>query len=234
MSASGIITLMGSRLAQFNDTITNLSSERTFLNAEIKDEMDLAKSAYDAKSADIQSQNEIRKAMALNEYKAEFDKQQADQALNDPATQIGQTMAEFEKMGITSQGSLASKIAEFKTSGLSLPEYVNNLRKLYMAKPEYQRIQSINQGKLSDIEKFQMQNAVEDRRDLRNFAQQKELAKFNNDLNRQEFLFKIENDPAQKAKTLELEKQLSSNKSLFDVLGKNVGTYEGNRGYDLA
>lgn len=23
-------------------------------------------------------------------------------------------------------------------------------------------------------------------------------------------------------------------KSLFDVLGKNVGTYEGNRGYDLA
>lgn len=109
--------------------------------------MDLAKSAYDAKSADIQSQNEIRKAMALNEYKAEFDKQQADQALNDPATQIGQTMAEFEKMGITSQGSLASKIAEFKTSGLSLPEYVNNLRKLYMAKPEYQRIQAQEAGK---------------------------------------------------------------------------------------
>lgn len=147
MSASGIITLMGSRLAQFNDTITNLSSERTFLNAEIKDEMDLAKSAYDAKSADIQSQNEIRKAMALNEYKSDFEKQQAEQALNDPATQIKATMDEFEKMGITSQGSLASKIAEFKTSGLSLPEYVNNLRKLYMAKPEYQRIQAQEAGK---------------------------------------------------------------------------------------
>ena len=50
-------------------------------------------------------------------------------------------------MGITSQGSLASKIAEFNKSGLSLPEYVNNLRKLYMAKPEYQRIQNQEAGK---------------------------------------------------------------------------------------
>ena len=63
-------------------------------------------------------------------------------------------MAEFEKMGITSQGSLASKIAEFKTSGLSLPEYVNNLRKLYMAKPEYQKIKSLQAGQMSDAQKL--------------------------------------------------------------------------------
>lgn len=103
-----------------------------------------------------------------------------------------------------------------------------------MSKPEYQKIQALQQGQLSDAEKFSMQNAVEDRRDLRNFAQQKELAQFNNDLNRQEFLFNIENDPEQKAKAIALENSLNANKSLFDILGKNVGTYEGNRGYDLA
>ena len=87
---------------------------------------------------------------------------------------------------------------------------------------------------MSDAEKLQATQAFQNQSDIRNFAQQKELAKYNNDLNRQEFLFKIENDPEQKAKALALQKSLESNKSLFDVLGKNVGTYEGNRGYDLA
>lgn len=79
-----------------------------------------------------------------------------------------------------------------------------------------------------------MQTAVENQRDIRNFSQQMQLAKYNNDSARQKFLFEIENDPEKKAKALELEQKLTSNKSLFDVLGKNVGTYEGNRGYDLA
>lgn len=56
----------------------------------------------------------------------------------------------------------------------------------------------------------------------------------NNDYNRQDFLFQLENDPAKKLAMAELETKLNANKSLFDVLGKNVGTYEGNRGYDLA
>lgn len=79
-----------------------------------------------------------------------------------------------------------------------------------------------------------MQNEVEDRRDLRNFAQQKELARLNKDLTREQFLFELENDPEKKAKVLEYEQKLNAGKSLFDILGKNVGTYEGNRGYDLA
>ena len=97
----------------------------------------------------------VQRSKDALQYEADFNKNQAEQALQDPATQIGQTMQEFEKMGITSQGSLASKIAEFKQSGLSLPEYVNNLRKLYMAKPEYQKIQSLQQGQMSDAEKLQ-------------------------------------------------------------------------------
>ena len=103
-----------------------------------------------------------------------------------------------------------------------------------MSKPKYKKMQELKQGELSDREKFTMQNAVEDRRDTRNFAQQMQLARYNNDLGREKFLFEIENDPEKKAKALALQTSLASNKSLFDVLGKNVGTYEGNRGYDLA
>lgn len=241
ISASAIITLMWSRLGEFNDAITNLNSTKTLLQADIKDEMDLAKSAYDAKSADIQSQNAIRSQMALNEYKAEFDKQQAEQALNDPATQIGQTMAEFEKMGITSQGSLASKIAEFKTSGLSLPEYVNNLRKLYMAKPEYQRIQAQEAGKGISYQTIwdfvYRQNAdgslTKTDIDPKKTTEAKSVTpEWKQDASGNWYNANSSISPADQIWSWKAT--IPAWKSLFDVLGKNVGTYEGNRGYDLA
>lgn len=109
--------------------------------------MELYKTEQANKAEIAKEQRQLQFKKDLLQYKSDFEKQQAEQALNDPATQIKATMDEFEKMGITSQWSLASKIAEFKTSGLSLPEYVNNLRKLYMAKPEYQRIQAQEAGK---------------------------------------------------------------------------------------
>lgn len=154
--------------------------------------------------------------------------------MNDPTMAISTMIDEYKKLGIPFTRSTQQVISDFQSSGQDLPTYLSGLQKLIQSKPEYQRVQALQQGQLSDREKFAMQTAVENQRDIRNFAQQKELAYLNKDLSRQQFLFELENDPAQKAKTLELEKQLSSNKSLFDVLGKNVGTYEGNRGYDLA
>lgn len=117
---------------------------------------------------------------------------------------------------------------------MSLNDYTKKMIEDFKAKPEYKRVQAIQQGQMSDAEKLQATQAFQNESDIRNFAQQKELAKYNNDLNRQEFLWQLENDPEKKMKALELEKSLQANKSLFDVLGKNVGTYEGNRGYDLA
>jgi hypothetical protein len=184
---------------------------------------------YTTQQQQKQQQNAAMLPMIQDQYKTAQEKYKAEQALNDPDTQIKATMDEFAKMGITAQGDIGSKIAEFKKSGKSLPDYISGLRTQFMSKPEYKKIQELESGKLSDIEKFKLQNAVEDRRDLRNFAQQKELAILNKDLGRQEFLWQLENDPEKKAKALELEQKLQSNKSLFDVLGKNVGTYEGNR-----
>ena len=134
-----------------SDDLQNASGLYTELKNSSTQRLELNMKQYEQKQADArqiaQEQRQMQSQKDLIQYKSDFEKQQAEQALNDPATQIGQTMAEFEKMGITSQGSLASKIAEFKQSGLSLPEYVNNLRKLYMAKPEYQRIQAQEAGK---------------------------------------------------------------------------------------
>lgn len=65
--------------------------------------MDLAKSAYDAKSADIQAQNTIRSNLALNEAKSLQEKADAEAALKDPKTQIEKTINEFAKMGIVAQ-----------------------------------------------------------------------------------------------------------------------------------
>lgn len=193
---------------------------------------------YESRRAEQQQiageQRQVQAQKDMLQYKSDFEKKQAEQALNDPATAIQSVMDEYKKLGIPFTSTVQSRLAEFQNSGLSLPDYLTKMGQNIQQSPAYQQYQKLQQGQLSDREKFQMQTAVENQRDTRNFAQQKELAQFNNDLNRQEFLFKIENDPEQRAKALALENSLASNKSLFDVLGTNVGTYEGNRGYDLA
>lgn len=157
ISASAIITLMWSRLGEFNDAITNLNSTKKLLQADIKDEMDLAKSAYDAKTEDIKSQNEIRKAMALNEYKAEFDKQQAEQALNDPATAIKSVMDEYKKLGIPFTSTVQSRLAEFKASGKPLEQFLTEMSQNIQASPAYQKYQALQQGQMSDVQKMTAQ-----------------------------------------------------------------------------
>ena len=143
-------------------------------------------------------------------------------------------MDEYKKLGIPFTSTVQSRLAEFKASGKPRDQFLTEMGQNIQQSPAYQKYQALQQGQMSDAEKLQATQAFQNESDIRNFAQQKELAKYNNDLNRQEFLFNIENDPEQKAKALALENSLNANKSLFDVLGKNVGTYEGNRGYDLA
>jgi len=120
-------------------------------------------------------------------------------------------------------------MASFQSSGLTLPEYTAKMIGDFKAKPEYQKAMSLQMGQLSDAQKLQMgqqfdltkmglANQYSTASDIRNFAQQKEIARMNNDLNRQDFLFQLENDPAKRLAMAELEEKLNSNKSLFDVL----------------
>ena len=106
-----------------------------------------------------QAQNAAMLPFITDQYKTAQAKKQAEFELNDPATQIKATMDEFAKLGIVAQGSLPQKVAEanaFIAKGGTLGEYVNNLRKLYMEKPEYKKIQSLQEGKLSDVEKMDL------------------------------------------------------------------------------
>lgn len=181
-----------------------------------------------------QAQNAAMLPFIQDQYKTAQAKKQAEFELNDPATQIQATMDEFAKLWIVAQGNTASKIAEFKKSGLSLPAYITQLRGQFMSKPEYKKIMDLKSGQLSDVEKFQLQSAQSERSDIRNFQQQIEIAKMNGDISRQNYLFQMQNDPEKQKALLEIQSLLGSNKSLFDVLWKNAWTYEGNRGYDLA
>lgn len=103
-----------------------------------------------------QAQNAAMLPFIQDQYKTAQAKKQSEFELNDPATQIKATMDEFAKLGIVAQGSLPQKIAEanaFIAKGGTLGEYVNNLRSDFMAKPEYKKIQALQQGQLSDTQK---------------------------------------------------------------------------------
>lgn len=103
-----------------------------------------------------QAQNAAMLPFIQDQYKTAQAKKQAEFELNDPATQIEATMDEFAKLGIVAQWSLPQKIAEanaFIAKGGTLGEYVNNLRSDFMAKPEYKKIQALQQGQLSDTQK---------------------------------------------------------------------------------
>lgn len=106
-----------------------------------------------------QAQNAAMLPFIQDQYKTAQAKKQAEAALNDPATQIQATMDEFAKLGIVAQWSLPQKIAEanaFIAKGGTLGEYVNNLRKLYMEKPEYKKMLALNAGQLSDAQKMNL------------------------------------------------------------------------------
>lgn len=81
---------------------------------------------------------------------------------------------------------------------------------------------------------MQLQAQISERADIRNFGQQIQLAQMQGDITRANYLWQIQNDPEKQAKLLDLQEKVNANKSLYDMLGVNVGTYEGNRGYDLA
>lgn len=131
---------------------------------------------------------------------------------------------------IPTQRSKAQIVQDILKSG-NIQAGLSELTKQIQSKPEYIRQK---EGNLTDREKLIMQSAIEDKRDQRNFSQQVALAKMSGDTARQNYLFQMENDPEKKLKAQELEDKLNANKSLFDVLGVNAGTYDGNRGYDLA
>lgn len=92
---------------------------------------------------------------------ADFNKKQAEQALNDPATAIQSVMDEYKKLGIPFTSTVQSRLAEFKNSGLSLPDFLTKMNKNIQASPGYQTYQRLQNGQLSDAQKMQAQQSFD-------------------------------------------------------------------------
>lgn len=124
--------------------------------------------------------------LALKQNQAEFDqkiKQQA-QAMNDPVMAISSMIEEYKKLNIPFTRSTQQIIQDFQTSGLDLPTYLSQLQGTIQSKPEYQRMQAIQQGQLSDMEKLQMQYTQQTAMQDRTFSQQLAMndVNFNQDI----------------------------------------------------
>ena len=135
MPASALLTLMGSRT---NDTKTLLDS---YINAKelAKGDFDLAmkmaEGHYNATAADIAQANILKNEQAKLQMTADFQKKQAQEALNDPATAIASVMEEYKKLGIPFTSTVQSRLAEFNASGKSLPEFLTEMSKNIQESP---------------------------------------------------------------------------------------------------
>lgn len=221
-----------------SDDLQNASGLYTELKNSSTQRLELNMKQYEQKQADArqlaQEERAVQRSKDALQYEADFNKKQAELALSDPAIAIKSVMDEYKKLGIPFTSTVQSRLAEFKASGKPLEQFLTEMWQNIQASPAYQKYQALQQGQMSDAEKMRATQAFQTQSDIRNFAQQKELAKIAKDNARTQFLFELENDPEKKAKVLEYEQKLNAGKSIFDILGKNVGTYEGNRGYDLA
>jgi len=109
---------------------------------------------YTTSQAQKLAQNNAMLPILQDQYKTAQAKAKAEADLKDPAIQIKNTIEEFAKLGIVAQWDLTSKIAEYETSGKTLPEYISGLRTQFMSKPEYQKIKELQMGQLSDAQKM--------------------------------------------------------------------------------
>lgn len=110
MPASALLTLMGSRTSETKELLDSYINAKELAKGDFDLAMKMAEGSYDAYSKDLANQavidKEARDLQAkkdLIQYKSDFEKKQAQEALNDPATQIQATMDEFAKLGIVAQ-----------------------------------------------------------------------------------------------------------------------------------
>ena len=75
---------------------------------------------YEQQQADArqiaQEERAVQRSKDALQYQSDFEKQQAEAALNDPATAIKSVMDEYKKLGIPFTSTVQSRLAEFNAS----------------------------------------------------------------------------------------------------------------------
>ena len=95
MPASALLTLMGSRTSETKELLDSYINAKELAKGDFDLAMKMAEGSYEAYSKDLANQAVIDKEARdlqtqkdLLQYKSDFEKKQAQEALNDPATQI--------------------------------------------------------------------------------------------------------------------------------------------------
>jgi len=99
-------------------------------------------------------QRAVQAQKDMMQYESDFTRQQQQESLNDPYQAIPAMIEEYKKLGVPFTRSTQQVIADFQSSGQDLPTYLSDLQKLIQSKPEYQKIQSLQQGQMSDSQKL--------------------------------------------------------------------------------
>ncbi len=134
-------------------TLTELKADQAkVVEQNLKSQESAQAFARQKQLADYQAQ------LWLQTKQAEFEQwlKQQEALANDPYTAIKSIMDTYQKEGIPFTQDITKKLADFKASGKTLQEYTTQMIKDIQSKPEFKRMQAIQLGKLSDIEKLKM------------------------------------------------------------------------------
>lgn len=231
---STLLAMAGRETEPLNEQINTLNDSLSILSSEIKQETEFATKEYDIYREEVAAQQakqaklqEVLANLAISDYQTNRS-QQFDLA----KMQAGQQF-DLQKMDIQNKFQ----------ADRDVNNYVMDLNKLGIQN-EYDLQKALqNQGFQKEIlalnQKYESSRSVRDfQNDLTKLGFQFDLAQRQKALdltNEKEMLdYKASLDPDLAAKWEAVRAKATENSSLADLYGKNVGTYEGNRWYDLA
>jgi hypothetical protein len=220
---STILAIAARESKPINDQINSLNDSLTTLVADIKFKTDLATQEFGFYTQDQQArQAKQAKLQDLlgNLAISQFGRQQ-DQAF------------EMQKMEVQQKyqadRDTQNYIQDLQKMGIA---NIYDLEKMAASQDFQKELVALNQ-------KYENSRSVRDfQNDIKKMGFQFELGRQGKALDLQDTMaledYKASLDPDKAAKWEEVRAKATENSSLADLYGKNVGTYEGNRGYDLA
>lgn len=231
---STILAIAARDSEPINRQINSLNDSLTTLGADIKFATDLATQEFGFSQQDMQAKaakqsklQDLLGGLAVSQFG-----RQQDQAFT-RETQAQNQAFDIQKMDIQQKYQ----------SDRDTQNYIQDLQKMGVANVYDIQKLSANQGFQKEL--LSLNQKYENSRSVRDFQ---------NDITKMGFQFDMQNkgksldlknsmameeykaslDPDLAAKWEAVRAKATENSSLADLYGKNVGTYEGNRGYDLA
>lgn len=125
-------------------TLTELKSQASTL---FETNLKLAETRRAEQNQIAAEQRAVQRSKDALQYEADFNKKQAELALNDPATAIKSVMDEYKKLWIPFTSTVQSRLAEFKASGKPLDQFLTEMWQNIQQSPAYKQYEAQQKGK---------------------------------------------------------------------------------------